>query len=274
MRWTANADDTAYYEVWARTAGEQEFPGPQIVYGPSWLDSTAPVGETVEYRVNAVDAAGNISPVSASVEGVRPAPAPVSAPQPITVTPRDSANFLEWAFPDTDAWHFHVYRRTDPNGAWTLLNDAAIGANRFQDATAPQGVAYYYVASVDSAGADSAPSPAATVDRITPATPTPPQAPVVSLKAPYSACTSNDCAGHGGIGQPVTLTMSRPAGDDRVIGGYQWRIIGGTDTGYQRTPDATLTYIPPAKGLWVAEVATVDVYGRVGLSVQVIFKVA
>ncbi|MET9879581.1 hypothetical protein ABZZ36_33930 [Actinacidiphila glaucinigra] len=231
------------------------------------------MGKTVEYRVHAVDVAGNISPVSASAEAVRPAAAPVSAPQPVTVTPRDSATFLEWAFPHTDAWHFLVYRRTDPNGAWTLLNDDAIGANRFQDSTAPRGVAYYYVASVDSAGADSAPSPTAMVDRITPATPESPQAPVVSLKAPYSECTSNDCAGHGGIGQPVTLTMSRPAGDDRVIGGYLWHITGD-DTGYHQTPDTTVTWMPWRRGLYVAVVATVDVYGRVGLSARVIYQVA
>ncbi|MGW0880359.1 PA14 domain-containing protein [Streptomyces sp. NPDC002671] len=275
VRWTANADDTAHYEVWARPTGEQEFTGPQIVFGSSWLDTTAPVGGTVEYRVNAVDAAGNLSPVSASAEAVRPAPAPVSAPQPVTVTPRDSATFLGWAFPDTDAWHFHVYRRTDPNGAWTLLNDVAIGANEFQDATAPEGVAYYYVASVDSAGADSAPSPTVTVDRLTPATATAPQIPVLSLKAPYTECTANDCVGHGGIDQPVTITMSRPADDSRVIGGYRWRIFGGsTDTGYHQTSDTTLSWTPTGPGLYVAEVATMDVYGRVGPSTQIDFKVA
>ncbi|MFG2417881.1 fibronectin type III domain-containing protein [Streptomyces sp. NPDC048448] len=273
VRWSANADDTAHYEVWARPAGEQEFAGPQIVFGPSWLDTTAPVGGTIEYRVHAVDAAGNISPVSASAEAVRPAPAPVSAPQPVTVSPRDSDTVLEWAFPGTDAWHFHVYRRTDPNGAWTLLNDVATGANMFQDATAPEGVSYYYVASVDSAGADSAPSPTVTVDRLTQATPTAPQVPLLSLKAPYTECTANDCAGHGGTGQSVTVTMSRQAGDDRVIGGYQWRVYGATDTGYHRTSDTTVTWTPTKSGLYVAEVATVDVYGRVGPSTHIEFKV-
>ncbi|MGW1722748.1 fibronectin type III domain-containing protein [Streptomyces sp. NPDC002306] len=273
VRWTANADDTAHYEAWARPAGEQEFTGPRIVFGPSWLDTTAPVGGTVEYRVHAVDAAGNISPVSASAEAVRPAPAPVSAPQPVTVTPRDSYTVLGWAFPGTDAWHFHVYRRTDPNGAWTLLNDVAIGANGVEDATAPKGVAYYYVASVDSAGADSAPSPTVTVDRLTPATRTAPQVPLLSLKAPYTECTANDCVGHGGTSQPITVAMSRQAGDDRLIGGYQWRIFGGADSGYQRTSDTSVTWTPTRTGLYVAEVATVDVYGRVGPSTRIEFKV-
>ncbi|MFE2544507.1 hypothetical protein [Actinacidiphila glaucinigra] len=68
--------------------------------------------------------------------------------------------------------------------------------------------------------------------------------------------------------------MSRPAGDDRVIGDCLWHIIGGTDTGYHQTPDTTLTWIPPTRGLCVVEVATVDVYGRVGLSARVIFQVA
>ncbi|MEV5785028.1 hypothetical protein AB0L42_29045 [Streptomyces sp. NPDC052287] len=67
--------------------------------------------------------------------------------------------------------------------------------------------------------------------------------------------------------------MSRQTGDDRVIGGYQWRVYGTTDTGYHRTSDTTVTWTPTTSGLYVAEVATVDVYGRVGPSTHIEFKV-
>ncbi|QKW31176.1 cellulose 1,4-beta-cellobiosidase [Streptomyces seoulensis] len=274
VRWTANADDTAHYEVWTRRSGQEEFTGPQVVLGSSWLDAAAPVGGAVEYRVNAVDTAGNVSPASVSTAAVRPTPAPVSAPQSVTAAPRDGSTPLTWAFP-ADAWKFHVYRRTDPNGAWTLLDEDPTGANRFEDTTAPAGVAYYYVASVDAAGADSAPSATVMADRLTPATATAPQAPVLSLKAPYAECTANDCSGHGGAGQPVTITMSRPAGDSRVIGGYRWRVFGGgADSGYHQTSDSTVAWTPSRSGFYVAEVASVDVYGRVGAATQIEFKVA
>ncbi|MGW4273007.1 hypothetical protein ACWEGQ_11725 [Streptomyces seoulensis] len=274
VRWTANADDTAHYEVWTRQSGQEEFTGPQVVLGSSWLDAAAPVGGDVEYRVNAVDTAGNVSPASVSAAAVRPAPAPVSAPQSVTAAPRDGSTPVTWAFP-ADAWKFHVYRRSDPNGAWTLLDEDPTGANRFEDTTAPAGVAYYYVASVDATGADSAPSATVMVDRLTPATATAPQAPVLSLKAPYAECTTNDCSGHGGAGQPVTITMSRPAGDSRVIDGYRWRVFGGgADSGYHQTSDSTVAWTPPRSGFYVAEVASVDVYGRAGAATQIEFKVA
>lgn len=38
--------------------------------------------------------------------------------------------------------------------------------------------------------------------------------------------------------------MTRPAGDDRVIGGYQWR-VGGT---YAQTTNGSLTWTPPTSG--------------------------
>lgn len=113
-------------------------------------------------------------PASASANAVRPAPPPVAAPQSVAVRLQDGATTLSWAFPDPDAWRYPVHRPTDPNAAWTPLTDDSTTAGIFDDTSAPKGIAYYYVASVDSAGADSAPSPTVTVDRITPAPPTRP----------------------------------------------------------------------------------------------------
>jgi fibronectin type 3 domain-containing protein len=275
VRWQASSADVEHYEVWAAPDGQSDPDGPATVFGTSYNDLDASAGVPVTYRVQAVDAYGNVSPVSEPVTATRPTVGQSPAPTGVTGTPRDSETALTWEHATDGAQYgYRVYRRATSSEAWTRLGDSATTANRYSDTQAQAGTADYYVVTLDAQGDESAPSAVVTVTRTTPATPTAALAPVITLSAPYTECTANDCAGHGGIGQPVTVTLSRPAGDDRIIGGYRWHVYGGSDnSAYTTTPDSRFTWTPGSIGTHVVEVATVDVYGRVGPDAELTFKV-
>ncbi|MCX5186135.1 fibronectin type III domain-containing protein [Streptomyces sp. NBC_00268] len=270
LRWNAPSDDVEHYEVWAAPEGQSDPDGPDLVLGTSFNDFRAAAGTAVTYTVQAVDAYGNISPVSEAVIATRPAPGDAAAPTGVTVTPQDSGTELTWAISvDGVMYGTRVYRRTDASAAWSRVGSPH--ATLFSDTEAPAGRASYYVVVLDAQGRESAPSDVVSVDRITPATSTGPLPPLLTLSTPYTECTANDCAGHGGPGQAATVTMTRPAGDDRVIRGYQWHVTGGA---YAQTTNGSFTWTPPTSGTYIVEVATVDAYGRVGPSTHLTFKVA
>jgi fibronectin type 3 domain-containing protein len=270
LRWNAPSDDVEHYEVWAAPEGQSDPDGPDLVLGTSFNDFRAAAGTAVTYTVQAVDAYGNISPVSEAVIATRPAPGDAAAPTGVTVTPQDSGTELTWAISvDGVMYGTRVYRRTDASAAWSRVGSPH--ATLFSDTEAPAGRASYYVVVLDAQGRESAPSDVVSVDRITPATSTGPLPPLLALSTPYTECTANDCAGHGGPGQAATVTMTRPAGDDRVIRGYQWHVTGGA---YAQTTNGSFTWTPPTSGTYIVEVATVDAYGRVGPSTHLTFKVA
>ena len=273
LRWTAPSDDVVHYEVWAAPEGQSDPDGPDTVIGTSFNDMRATAGAAVTYTIQAVDAYGNTSPASEPVTATRPAPGDFTEPTAVTVTPRDSGTQLTWdRSADAAVYGVRVYRRTSTSAAWDRVGSTT--ANLFMDTEAKAGRAYYYVATLDAQGRESAPSDIVPVDRLTPATSTAPLPPVLTLSAPYTECTANDCVGRGGIGQVVTVTMSRPAGDDRVIGGYRWQVTGGlSQTVTTVTTDETFTYKPTAIGTHIVKVATMDVYGRFGASTELTFKV-
>ncbi|NUP19742.1 MAG: cellulose 1,4-beta-cellobiosidase [Streptomyces sp.] len=270
VRWPASSDDrhVNHYEVWAAPEGASDPDGPETVFGLSFNDQQAEAGVPLTYRVQAVDDYGNLAPVSAPVTATRPAPGAVAAPTGVEGTPLDSATELTWASV-TDATGYRVYRRTDRNAAWTRLGDRPTTALRYSDSEAPGVSAYYYVAALDAEGHESAPSESVQVWRETPATPTAPVAPTITLSAPYKECTTNDCAPHGGTGVPLTVTLRH----DRLLSGYTYRFYGTSDTGYVTTQDATVTWTPPGPGLYSFEVRAIDYYGRSGPFTSVRFMV-
>ncbi|MFI6878529.1 fibronectin type III domain-containing protein [Streptomyces sp. NPDC050400] len=270
VRWQAVPGDTAHYEVWVSTPEGPDPGGPRIAFGSSYLDATAAVGVTASYRVYAVDSAGNVSPVSATATAVRPADSALAAPGAPTATPMDSATRLSLPYADNDQG-YRVYRRTDPNGAWTLLTARPVTALVFDDTTAAEGRAWYYVTTVDRGGLDSAPSPTAAVDRRTPATPEAPAAATLALSAPFTECTANDCAGHG-YGEDVTVTATPTPQPGHVAGGYRWQVIGA-DGFVRNTTDGTLTWRPTSIGTYTVQVEVADAYGRYGHATSITFKV-
>ncbi|UIX32231.1 PA14 domain-containing protein [Streptomyces sp. GQFP] len=272
VRWQASSADVEHYQVWAVPAGQSSDPdGPDIVTGTSYNDAVAEVGAAVTYRVQAVDAYGNISPVSETVTATRPAPGESATPTGLTATPRDSGTQLTWDYStDSTRYGYRIYRRVGTSEAWTRLSEDDYTSLVFDDTAAPAGPAQYYVTVNDQYGNESAPTGLVTVNRATPATPTAPAPPTIALSAPYTQCTANDCVAHGGSGTPLKVTLTPPS--DRLIWGYEYRFSG--DTAYTRTPDPTVTWTPPASGTYTFEVRTVDYYGgRTGAAATVQFRV-
>ncbi|MDQ0933596.1 fibronectin type III domain-containing protein [Streptomyces turgidiscabies] len=270
VRWQPSSADVERYEVWAAPVGQSDPDGPDITLGTSFNDSLAEDGVPVTYKVQAIDAYGNISPVSETVTTTRPAPGESAAPTGLTGTLRDSDTQLTWD-PSTDArFGYRVYRRTGANDAWTRISEDEGTTVRYDDTEAPVGPASYYVVALDQYGNESAPTGAVTVNRATPATSTGPKPPTITLSAPYTPCTANDCAAHGGSSTPLTVTLTPDP--ERLIGGYTYRFSG--DTGYTTTTRSTVTWTPPEPGLYVFEVRSVDYYGgRGGAFTHIQFKV-
>jgi len=253
VTWQASpSTDVRHYEVWASRNGDPDPDGPEIAIGTSFVDRLAEEGVPYTYTVQVLDAANNISPVSAKVTVTRPVASAVPAPTGATGTPADASTTLTWTAADA-ATGYRVYRRTDVNGAWSLLGSAA--GTSYEDTSAPKGKAYYYVASVDAQGADSAPSTDVTVDRLTPATATGPAAPKLTL-------VTNGVPGRS----PIQVTAAPGAGDEaRVLKGYAWEMSGACgSSGDQFSTTGTLTWTAPWNGPCVATAYAVDAYGRQG----------
>jgi fibronectin type 3 domain-containing protein len=252
VTWQASSSkDVTHYEVWAARNGDPDPDGPEIVSGTSFLDRLAEAGVPYVYTIQAVDGANNLSPVSAPVTVTRPVASAVPAPTGVTGTPADASTEVTWT--TADATGYRVYRRTDVNGAWSLVGTAS--GTSYEDTSAPKGKAFYYVAAVDAQGADSVPSTEVTVDRLTPATATGPAAPKLTLVTNGVPARS-----------PIQVTAAPGTGDEgRVLKGYSWEISGACgSSGTQFSTTGTLSWTAPWNGPCVAEVYAVDAYGRQG----------
>jgi fibronectin type 3 domain-containing protein len=252
VTWQASSSkDVTHYEVWAARNGDPDPDGPEIVSGTSFLDRLAEAGVPYVYTIQAVDGANNLSPVSAPVTVTRPVASAVPAPTGVTGTPADASTEVTWT--TADATGYRVYRRTDVNGAWSLVGTAS--GTSYEDTSAPKGKAFYYVAAVDAQGADSLPSTEVTVDRLTPATATGPAAPKLTLVTNGVPARS-----------PIQVTAAPGTGDEgRVLKGYSWEISGACgSSGTQFSTTGTLSWTAPWNGPCVAEVYAVDAYGRQG----------
>ncbi|WP_128433795.1 PA14 domain-containing protein [Streptomyces cyaneus] len=255
VTWQApSAKDVDHYEVWGAPVGETDPDGPQPVWGKSWTDTTAAPGTAYTYKVQAVDAAGNLAPVSDPVTVTRPVASDVPAPTTAQGTPADAHTRLTWTPSGGDVTGFRVYRRTEAVGGWVLAGSTGASQTSYDDTSAPQGKAYYYVVAVDGAGAESVPSGQVTVDRLTPATASGPAAPQLTLVA------------SGGTRWPVQITAKPGAGDEgRVLKGYSWEIDGACgSSGTRLSTTGGIEWTPTYNGPCMATVYAVDAYGRVG----------
>ncbi|MEU6354444.1 PA14 domain-containing protein [Streptomyces sp. NPDC047072] len=252
LTWQASSSkDVDHYEVWASRNGDPDPDGPEIALGTSFADRLAEAGVPYTYTVQTVDTATNVSPV-AKVTVTRPVASAVPAPTDVTGTPADASTALTWTAAE-GATGYRVYRRTDANGAWSLLGSAS--GTSYDDASAPQGKALYYVASVDAQDADSAPATEVTVDRLTPATATGPAEPRLSL-------VTSGVPGRS----PIEVKAVPGTGDEsRVLKGYAWEMSGACgSSGDQFSTTGTLTWTAPWNGPCIATVFAVDAYGRQG----------
>ncbi|WP_048584195.1 hypothetical protein, partial [Streptomyces viridochromogenes] len=255
LTWQApSAKDVDHYEVWGAPVGQTDPDGPQAVWGTSWTDTTADPGAAYAYKVQAIDTAGNIAPVSDAVTVTRPVASGLPAPTSVQGAPADQHTRLTWTAAEGDVTGFRVYRRTEAVGGWVPVGSAGASGTSYDDTSAPQGKAYYYVVAVDSTGAESVPSGGVTVDRLTPATATGPAAPQLTL---VSA---------GGTRFPIQIAAKPGAGDEgRRLKGYSWEISGACgDSGTRLSTTGSIEWTPPYNGPCMATVFAVDAYGRTG----------
>ncbi|WP_313896742.1 PA14 domain-containing protein [Streptomyces sp. GC420] len=256
LTWQASSsNDVHHYEVWGAPEGRSDPDGPATVFGTSYTDPVADAGTPYTYTIRAVDGAQNLSPVSDPLTVTRPVASTVPAPTALQGTPADAHTRLTWAPVEGEVTGFRVYRRTDANGAWTLVGSSAgASAARYDDTSAPQGKAFYHVVAVDGAGAESVPSAEAVVDRLTAATATGPAAPRLTVVS------------EGGTRFPMVIEALPGAGDEgRQLKGYSWEISGACgDSGTRLTTTGTISWTPQYTGPCTATVHAVDVYGRTG----------
>ncbi|GKQ39100.1 fibronectin type III domain-containing protein [Streptomyces sp. A012304] len=135
---------------------------PSPTHYTSYTDHSAPADVPVFYKVRALDAAENASPLSRAVVGTRDTVAP-GAPQNLQTAAQDEAGVtLTWLSGGSDAVRYHVYRTPSSGGATTRI--ATPTGLSYRDTTGDPGQPYlYFVAAVDAAGNESSrPSTTAT----------------------------------------------------------------------------------------------------------------
>jgi hypothetical protein len=148
------------------TFGSPVTPGP--VAGPPFLDTSAPVGETVCYVVRSV---ATVSPIveSASSEeacvGVKDVSAPATPAALTAVVEPSGSVALSWSpGTETDLAHYRVYRSLDRSAAPERIAELPPGETSYRDSGLPSGSApRYTVSAVDAVGNESAPSTPAAV---------------------------------------------------------------------------------------------------------------
>ncbi|WP_330289798.1 PA14 domain-containing protein [Streptomyces sp. NBC_00576] len=254
LTWNASSKDVHHYEVWAAPVGQSDPDGPQPAFRTSSADQFADAGTPYAYRVQAVDGAGNISPVSETVTVTRPVASTTPAPSALEGTPTDASTHVTWTpSEDGTVTGFHVYRRASANGVGTLVGSVdGPTASSYDDTSAPKGTAYYYVTAVDNTGAESVPSAQIPVARLTPATATGPAAPKLTVVST------------GGTRSPIIVQAKPGAGDEgRSLKGYSWYFDGyGSPSGQQLTTTGRIEFRPQYTGVYMVTVRAVDVYGR------------
>ncbi|MER7722355.1 hypothetical protein [Streptomyces sp. NPDC096323] len=156
VRWRASSDHVDHYEVWAAPEGQEDQDGPASVYGAGFTDSQAAQGVRVTYTVEAVDASGQRSGLSAPVTASRPAPG--TAPRPTGVMTQVSGDHvtISWDAHSGDMGQsYRVYGHSYPGpAAWSLLTTVYPHGGM---AGVPVHSGPFYVVSVDDEGRESAP---------------------------------------------------------------------------------------------------------------------
>ncbi|MGW2840994.1 LamG-like jellyroll fold domain-containing protein [Streptomyces sp. NPDC001493] len=104
--------------------------------------------------------------------------------------------------------------------------------------------------------------------------PTAPKAPVITIGAPYTSCTSNDCQAMGGPGQKATFTFAAASGDANNTA-YQYKLSGAAAWSAETTGAKVSQVITPERsGTYTLYVRAKDVVGRWGAQGAVDFLVA
>ncbi|HEY9476504.1 MAG TPA: DNRLRE domain-containing protein, partial [Mycobacteriales bacterium] len=181
LSWTASSDDVGVkaYRIYRGANGST--PTELVTTttnATTYVDTTVAAGTPYTYQVAALDAAGNVSPLSAPASVTTPNNAdttPPSAPTGLAAEEVSSTEIdLGWTASSdsgTGVSGYRVYRKASSESAFTLLATTVgngPGQTSYADTTVRASTTYqYYVTAYDGANNESAPS--ATVTSTTPA---------------------------------------------------------------------------------------------------------
>ncbi|MEV6331108.1 LamG domain-containing protein [Streptomyces sp. NPDC051909] len=103
---------------------------------------------------------------------------------------------------------------------------------------------------------------------------TAPKAPQVTLGAPYTVCTTNDCAAHGGPGVAAPLTFKPASGDTNNVA-YQYKLSSAAAWSAEKAGSTvSVSITPAASGTQRVYVRAKDTVGRWGAQQVIDFLVA
>ncbi len=161
LTWHQNAVDTAHYSIHMddgdgfRLVANVTHPGDWYrLYGLT--DGTG-----YRFRLQAVDARGQVSAMADAITGTPGDTLPPPAPGPVTATAiNDTAVSLQWVEADVDDMAgYNVHRAAWPDGNFTVINDAPVPAASYTDSGLEPGSSYrYHVTTVDEVPNESAPT--------------------------------------------------------------------------------------------------------------------
>ena len=172
LDWNDNTEPAlAGYNVYRRVATTGSFVklNGQPITASLYVDGTAAVGTSYEYRVTAVSSFGSESAFLPAITAVRTEDtvAP-GAPAGLVAVGETGGIRLSWApNGEADLAGYRVYRAASVDGPSSLLNTSSlVTGTSFLDTTAPAGQIWFYkVAARDNTGNESAPSAAASAER-------------------------------------------------------------------------------------------------------------
>jgi fibronectin type 3 domain-containing protein len=159
LNWTRNTEgNVAGYRVYRASSSTGPFNViASLVTNNSFLDTTAPLGQTSHYRVTAVDVHGQES-AHGSANAVRSGDtSPPAAPSGLVASGTSGGITLDW-FNNTesDLAGYNIYRSSSSNGTFTKLNATLLASSDYFDANAPSNAtSFYRVTAVDTSGNES-----------------------------------------------------------------------------------------------------------------------
>ncbi|MGW9627797.1 fibronectin type III domain-containing protein [Microbacterium sp. NPDC055521] len=258
LTWSAATDDVGVtgYQVHRGATADFEPSAASLLATPTevtYIDSGRPAG-TWFYRVAAVDAAGNVSAPSSSVDAVIADASGPTVPTGVAASVEGSTATVSWTASSDDVavTGYRVFRGTTAD--FEVSAELMVGEVTGPTATEgslPAGTWFYRVVAVDGAGNVSMPSAAASVT-------------VDDASAPTAVT--------GVVAQPTASGVAvswQAASDDVGVTGYQ--VFRGTAEDFtpsvqNRVAQVTETsYLDaPPSGTWFYRVAAVDGAGNVG----------
>jgi len=161
LTWSQNAVDTAHYSIHMDDGGGFRLAA-NVTHPGDWYRLHGLTDGTVyRFRLQAVDARGQVSAMTDAISATPGDTLPPPAPGPVTAMAiNDTAASLQWVEAGgDDTAGYNVHRAAWPDGNFTVVNSAPVPAPSFTDTGLEPGSSYRYrVTTVDEVPNESAPS--------------------------------------------------------------------------------------------------------------------